>query len=164
MHSRIIQIEACPVDESEFITPYAYCDDHWFTNSIADYVAEDEDRTGTLQWLKDTLAPGERHIEYFEEDGNEGFILHQGFLKAYMAPSFEVFEKLLAELTAALNLEMFVSGDLGAKLLTLSSAYDDEYGFYIESPEEGLITLNRFLQYAKPGTRYYIGGTVDYHS
>ena len=34
---------------------------------------------------------------------------------------------------------------------------------HVDSDETGLVTLNGFLRHAKPDTRYYFGGTVDYH-
>ena len=52
MHSRIIQIESFPVNEDDRITEDTYIGDHWFVERIADYVAHDDYRDGTIEWLK----------------------------------------------------------------------------------------------------------------
>lgn len=164
MHSRIIQIESRPLEEDDYITPCAYNDDHWFTHSIADYVTEDEDRAGSIQWFKESLSICSEHIEYFVENGCEGFILHEGFYAAHMKPAFEDFMAQLNQLAKTLDFGTFIAGNLGATLFTLNSTYDDEFGFYIEAGDSCPVTLNHFLRYAKPGIRYYFGGTLDYHS
>ena len=51
MHSKIFQIESFPVEENYRITEDNYIGDHWFVYSIADYVAEDESREQSLEWL-----------------------------------------------------------------------------------------------------------------
>ena len=83
MHSRIYQIESFPVEPDYRITEDNYIGDHWFVYSVADYVANDEDRAGSLGWLKETLAPAAAFIDYFTDDEGEGFILHDGFHNAY---------------------------------------------------------------------------------
>ena len=65
MHSRIYQIESFPVEPDYRITEDNYIGDHWFVYSVADYVANDEDRAGSLGWLKETLAPAAAFIDYF---------------------------------------------------------------------------------------------------
>ena len=40
MHSRIFQVSEKPIDKADYIGESDYWD-HWFTNSVADYVSED---------------------------------------------------------------------------------------------------------------------------
>lgn len=163
MHSRIYQIESFPVEPDYRITEDNYIGDHWFVYSVADYVANDEDRAGSLGWLKETLAPAAAFIDYFTDDEGEGFILHDGFHNAYFTSEYACFRQALQELLGAASPEAFAGGDLASKMFILESAYDDKFGFYVDSDETGLVTLNSFLRHAKPDTRYYFGGTVDYH-
>lgn len=84
IHSRIFQIEIVPVDENTRITEDHYIVDQWFVYNVADYVCADDDRAGSLEWLKKTLAPAAAFIDYFTDDsGNEGFVLHEGFHAAF---------------------------------------------------------------------------------
>ena len=163
MHSRICQIENAPVCEENRITEDAYIGDHWFTERIADYIDNDEDRDASLQRLKERLAAGAEHIEYFADDEVEGFVLREGFHTAYFAAEYEAFTKKLRDFCEKLSPESYADGSLNAAMFSLESAYDDEYGFYVDSDETSLVTLNRFLRCARPDTRYYFGGTVDYH-
>lgn len=163
MHSRIIQIETSPVDEASRITEDAYIGDHWFVERIADYVAEDEDRANTIEWLKESLAAGVAFIRWFSEDDGEGFVLQEGFHKAYFAAEYGAFTETLRNFCEKLSPESYADGSLNSAMFSLKNAYDDEYGFYIDSDENGLVTLNRFLREAKTDTKYYFGGTVDYH-
>ena len=163
MHSRIFQIEAFPVDADYRITEDNYIGDHWFVYSVADYVAADEDRTGSLEWLRETLKAGASFIEYFTDEDGEGFILHEGFHAAYFTAEYRAFSASLNSLLEKASPEAFADGGLQSAMFSLEEAYDDKYGFYIDCDEIGLVTLNRFLRQARPETRYYIGGTVDYH-
>ena len=50
MHSRILQITKEKLDRSDWISASDYYD-HWFTNSVADYVDDDVDRDSDLDWF-----------------------------------------------------------------------------------------------------------------
>ena len=163
MHSRIIQIESFPVNEDDRITEDTYIGDHWFVERIADYVAHDDNRDGTIEWLKESFSAATSFIRYFSDETGEGFVLKEGFHTAYFASEYEAFTKELHAFCEKLSSESYANGSLNSALFSLETAYDDEYGFYIENDGTGLVTLNRFLRYAKADTKYYFGGTVDYH-
>nr|DAW90215.1 MAG TPA: hypothetical protein [Bacteriophage sp.] len=163
MHSKIFQIESFPVEENYRITEDNYIGDHWFVYSIADYVAEDESREHSLEWLKDTLSCAEPFIEFFSDIDGCGFILLDGFHAAYFKREYEGFINALTSLTVTVSPEAFAMGNLEPKMFALNTAYDDRYGFYVDCDDTGLVTLNQFLRQAKPEIRYYFGGTVDYH-
>lgn len=163
MHSRIIQIESFPVNEDDRITEDTYIGDHWFVERIADYVAHDDNRDGTIEWLKESFSAATSFIRYFSDETGEGFVLKEGFHTAYFASEYEAFTKELHAFCEKLSSESYANGSLNSALFSLETAYDDEYGFYIDNDETGLVTLNRFLRSAKTDTKYYFGGTVDYH-
>lgn len=163
MYSRIFQIEVFPVGEDYRITVDNYIGDHWFVYSIANYVMEDENRDRSLECLKVALAPGTGFIDYFADDNGEGFILREGFRAAYFSSAYASFQQCLQDLMAATTPEAYASGTLASEMLTLTAAYDDEFGPYVDCDETGLVTINSFLRYAKIDTRYYFGGTVCYH-
>lgn len=162
MHSRIIQLETLPVEDVGRIGPDDFCD-HWFTYSIADYVDNDCDSEDTLNTLKAILGAYPEHVDFFEDDNGKGVIFHEGFTQAYFAGEYVAFRDALKALEAKSTLENFCNGEIAQAMYDLNSAYDDEYGFYIQSSDVGLKTFNRFLRYMKPDTKYYFGGTVDYH-
>ena len=163
MHSRIIQVESFPVSKDNRITEDTYIGDHWFVERIADYVAHDDNRDGTIEWLKESFSAGASFISYFSDETGEGFVLKDGFHTAYFASEYETFTKELHAFCEKLSPESYADGSLNSAMFSLETAYDDEYGFYIDNDETGLVTLNRFLRYAKTDTKYYFGGTVDYH-
>lgn len=163
MHSRIFQIEEHPVAPDDRITEHHYNYDHWFFYNVADYVAEDGNRTASLEWLRNALKTAGSCIEFFTEDNCEGFVLHEGFHAAYFESIYQVFCEKLSSLLEHATLAAFADGSLQPALFAVEEAYDDKYGFYIDSDESGLVTLNKFLRNAKTEKRYYFGGTVDYH-
>ena len=65
MHSRIFQISKNPIDEDDYIDADYYCDEGWFVNAIADYVADVDDRDAELdEWLSRFNGRG---LEYDSE-------------------------------------------------------------------------------------------------
>ena len=162
MHSKIIQLETLPIEAVGMICPDDFCD-HWFTNSIADYVDDDQDSEDTLETLKAILGAHPDHVEFFNDEDGKGVIFREGFTRAFYAGQFGAFQDALKALEAKATLENFCNGKVDQAMYDLNSAYDDEYGYYISSSDVGLKTLNRFLRYMKPDTKYYFGGTVDYH-
>jgi hypothetical protein len=45
----------------------------------------------------------------------------------------------------------------------LKAAYDDEFGFYVDGDDTGMETFDSFMRYNENNTKFYIGGTMDYH-
>jgi len=163
MHSRIIQLETEPVPENERLSDWDIESDHWFLYTVADYVAEDEDRAHSLEWFKEILSPGAPHIEYFTDEKGEGLVFRVGFLQAYFSATYTEFADALRKLSKSASPETFANDSLSLPMYNLDTAYDDKYGFYIQNDDTGLCTLNRFLRRTRMDTPYYIGGTVDYH-
>lgn len=162
MHSKIIQLETLPIGDVGKICQDDFCE-HWFTNSIADYVDEDCDPKDTLDMLRAILGACKDHVEFFEDEDGEGVIFKEGFEHEYFAGEYRAFCDALKALEAEATIENFCNGEIGTAMYRLKETYDDEYGYYIQSSDTGLKTLNRFLRYIKPDTKYYFGGTVDYH-
>ena len=53
--------------------------------------------------------------------------------------------------------------DLAQTLYDLNNAYADRYGIYIQSSGD-LRPLADFVRVIRPDTRYWFGGSVDYHA
>lgn len=160
MHSRIIQLETKPVNHK--ISPNDF-DDHWFTTSIADYVDEDYESEDTLDTLCEIFSTVGDCVEFFEGKDGRGVIFKDGFQEAFFAAGYKAFQNALSALKERTTLEKFVRGEIWQELYDLNAAYDNEAGYYISNDELGLKTLSRFIRLMKTNTRYYFGGTLDYH-
>ena len=157
MHSRIFQIGKNPIDKIDYIEESHYYD-HWFTHSVADYVNGDTDRADDIQWLKDCYE--NRGLSLGADADGEYFIITD---KAkYFAGRFEKFKKTINEL-AEIALDDFADGKCSAQIYTLKAAYDDEFGFYVDGDDTGMETFDSFIRYNENNTKFYIGGTIDYH-
>lgn len=152
MHSRIIQASKEPIEKEDYITEDNYIYEHWFLNSVADYVSNDCNRDEDIKWLKD-CTPG---FTFDRDKNGEYFIINSK--EEYFKPAFEGFKRALEELHN-IPLEKFIRY---VDIYGLNSYYDDKHGFYIDIDDE-LLTLDEFVRYCDNGNKYYIGGTVDYH-
>lgn len=157
MHSRIFQVSREPIDKEDYIDESNYYD-HWFTNLIADCVNGDTDRGDDVKWLKECYEKS--GLSFGKDSGGEYFIIDD---KAkYFKPKFEEFCKALDELKK-ITLEDFSSNKCNMPVYLLKGAHNDKFGFYIDSDETSLRTLDEFVRYADIGIKYYIGVTIDYH-
>ena len=159
MHSRIYQISKAPIDRDDYIKESTYYD-HWFLNSVADYVNEDTNRNDDIKWLQSCY--GNKGLSFGQDDNGKYFIVED---KAkYFETNFEEFKKALVELSN-ITIDDFISDKGGMDLYRLKSSYDDEFGFYIDDGGEyyGLTTFDSFMRDANTGEKYYIGATIDYH-
>lgn len=159
MHSRIYQISKTPIDKDDYIEESNYYD-HWFTNSVADYVDGDTDRDDDIEWLKDCYE--KKGLSFGQDNNGEYFIVENK--TKYFEANFEKFQKELKELSEK-TLDDFMGGESNMSLYRLKKSYDDEFGFYIDDEDEyhGVATFDRFMRCATVGTKYYIGATIDYH-
>ena len=163
MHSRVIQISESPISEDSYIHSDSYPVDHWFLNNIADYVAPDDDRTGTLKWLKECLSNNNAPISFFCQEGGKGFELQAGFHTAYFSSRYDAFREELDSFVKELTLETYSDGTLDYPMFLIETAYKDEYDIYVDIGDDQILPLDTFLRTAKVGVRYYFGGTLDYH-
>ena len=157
MHSRIYQISKEPINKRDYIEESHYYD-HWFTNSVADYVNGNTDRDDDIQWLKDCYE--ERGLS-FGTDNNGEYLVVEDKVK-YFTVKFETFQKTLTELSKT-TLDDFANGECGYSLYKLKEAYCDKFGFYAEIEEADTIEFDGFVRLAEVGVKYYIGATIDYH-
>ena len=160
MHSRIIQVETEPVKDLLSVDKF---DDHWFIGSIADYVDEDYEREDTLNTLREIFSIAGDCVEFFDSEDGCGVVFKDGFREAFFAAGYEAFQDALSALKERTTLEKFIRGGIWQELYDLNAAYDNEAGYYISNDELGLKTLSRFIRLMKTDTRYYFGGTLDYH-
>lgn len=157
MHSRIYQISKNPIPKCDYIEESNYYD-HWFTNSVADYVNGDTNRDDDIKWLKDCY---ENKGLSFGVDGDGEYLIVEDKIK-YFSVNFENFQNALKELSEA-TLDDFMSGECGTSLYRLKESYDDKFDFYVECEDCGCETFDGFMRYAIVGAKYYIGATIDYH-
>ena len=159
MHSKIYQISKTPIDKDDYIEESNYYD-HWFTNSVADYVDDDTNRNDGIEWLKDCYE--KKGLSFGQDDNGEYFIVEDK--TKFFEANFENFQKELKELSEK-TLDDFMGGESNMSLYRLKSLYDDKFGFYIDDGGEyhGIATFDRFMRCATVGTKYYIGATIDYH-
>jgi len=157
MHSRIFQISTAPIDEVDYIEETQYYD-HWFTNSLADYVNGDTDRTKDIEWLKCVFE--DRGIT-FGDDGDGAYFIVEDKAK-YFAPKFAKFQEELAKLSNV-DIEGFISGKCALSLMSLKLEYNDDCGFYVDDDYYDLISFDEFVRRVQVGVRYFIGATIDYH-
>lgn len=155
MHSRIFQVSTKPISQDDYITESDYWD-HWFTNQIADYVNGDTDRDYDIQWFKDCYSS--KGIEFGADDNGEYIIVKSK--EAYFKDAFNRFQELLDKIKAH-NLQDFIEGI--DEMWELKNEYEEKYGFYIESEEYDLITIDDFIRCCNANEKLYIGATIDYH-
>lgn len=157
MHSRIFQLSANPIEEVDYIVESDYYD-HWFTNQIADYVDGDCDRDASIEWLKN-CSKGYEIIQ----DNNGNYILVVSRKEKYFENSYDEFMSELQKIGTP-TIEQFVSG---IDLWRFKNAYEDKFAFYVDLHQEGygggLMTFDSFIRHCNVGTKYYVGGVIDYH-
>lgn len=159
MHSRIYQISKTPIDRDDYIEEDNYYD-HWFTGRVADYVNDDTNRDDDIEWLQSCY--GNNGLSFGCDDNGEYFIVEDK--TKYFGAKFEKFKNELKELSEK-TFDDFMGRGSEMSLYRLKSSYDDEFGFYIDDCGEyhGLETFDGFMRSTTEGTKYYIGGTIDYH-
>lgn len=158
MHGRIYQIATTPIHEADYLT-LGGCDLEEVTPAIADYVDSDSCPINSIATLKLNLSKRCNSRNILIE--NNSFILLEGFREAYFNAAFEKFRMALDELKDATS-EDFAAGKMWQEMETLKDAYDSRFGDYIWMDDD-LMTRDEFMRSAKPGVRYYFGGTLDYH-
>lgn len=162
MHSRIFQISTEPILPDEYMSDSYFDYDHWFFHHIADSVADDEDREYSIRWLFETLAVGNGLLSI---DG-DSFLLHEGYHASYWDGRYSAFIRK-AEALCALTASEFAQGGASMLLYQVGQLHEETSGFYAVArigDYENLVTMDEFIRHAKVDTRYYIGGTVDYHA
>ena len=157
MHSRIYQISKKPIDKDDYIKESRYWD-HWFINSIADYVDDDTNRAEDIEWLKDCYEA--RGLSFGTDEDGEYFIVEDKV--KYFMSKFETFQEALKELSEIV-IEDFASNKYGMQMYRLKDAYEDKFSFYIDGDETDMDTFDCFVRNAEVGVKFYIGATIDYH-
>lgn len=152
MHSRIFQVNTKPIKEEDYISESDYWE-HWFTNEIADYVTESDDRDEDIKWLKDCQKG------YTVGNDDNGYYIVVTSKTEYFHSAFQRFKEVFNSIKDC-TIEHFISGI--HEIWSLKNAYEDKFGFYVDTNGE-LMTFDSFIRYCDEGDKYYIGGTIDYH-
>ena len=152
MHSRIFQASFDPIDKSDYIEESNYWD-HWFTNSVADYVNGDCNRNEDIEWFKNCV----KGFEFGTDDNGEYFIVKNR--EEYFKSAFERFKSILDKIKDC-TIKDFSEGIF--EVWQLKNEYEEKYGFYIDVDGE-LMSLDSFVRLCATEEKYYIGATIDYH-
>jgi len=159
VHSRIFQISTSPVAQADYIKTSDFID-HWFVGSVADYVSSDNDRDEDIQDLRSCFE--KRKAAQFNTNGPiVSFIILPGGKEAYFAKPYEEFTAAIDEIME-LGLREFACGEFDSLVWKMQESYCSKYNFYLSIDDE-VVPLAKFIRDAVIGTRYYIGGTLDYH-
>lgn len=173
MHSKIYRIGEDTTEDLFDIDPSDYYESS-FIGSVADYVAGDENRDESIQWLRESLSSCERanHIVWAESgDGPEksySFKVDDQYKTAYFKDKYLKFLEHAKDLEFV-SLAQFVddSQPIGMQLYLLNQAHEETFGFYIEFSGAGtyndLMPLDHFIRHIKSNSIYHVGGTLDYH-
>lgn len=154
MHSRIYQISTEPIERDDYISE-DYLIDHWFTNSVADYVSDDTDRDRDIEWLKEFANVNGGLVVDSDE---HGYYLMVTDKEKFFERSYKKFKETLDKIKDC-SLEQFSKGI--SEMWTLKDAYEDKFSFYIYTDDP--ITLDDFVRRAELNQKLYIGATIDYH-
>jgi len=159
MHRKIFQFSEDPVDKEDYFEEERYMGKPWnFVGGIADYVDRitDDEMKACIVWLgKDRSTNGimtdkwSRTISVFDK-------------RAFFASKYEGFVKALRNLSG-ITLDEFCTNKKTAYFCDLEYYFNDKYGIYMDSDEDGLLTLDEWVRHAKPGKKFYIGAVIDYH-
>ncbi len=167
-HSRIIQLETSPIGEEfdiSFITPYRYISDTGSIDPpIADYVTEDDDHVETINWFIERCQAVGPYVEIGNDDEQQWIIFREGFAYAFFENQYPQFMKALDELVAKASPKAYCGEEIGTLLYSLEQSYVNRHEWYIDSAGWGLSPFMEFVRRIEPNIKYYIGGTVDYHS
>lgn len=156
MHSRIFQVSKEPIDKEDYIDESNYIYDHWFTNSVADYVSNSCYRDEDLKWFEDCYE--EKGIKFGVDDNGEYLIIESKV--KYFEKSFKRFKELLEKINSY-DITGFTKGI--DEFWELKNEYEEKYGFYIHLDGDELMTLDDFARTHPENVKFYIGGTIDYH-
>ena len=152
MHSRIFQASTKPIQEYEYLSESDYWE-HWFLNSVADYVVDSDDRNEDIEWLKE-CARG--YTVDCDENGDYFVITSK---VEYFKNAFKNFTELLGKIKDY-TIENFAAGM--HEMWGLQNAYEEKFGFYVDMHGE-LMSFDSFVRHCTEGEKYYIGGTLDFH-
>ena len=155
MHSRIFQITTEPVKPEDYLTESDFCE-HWFTNSIADYVDSEVDRNADIKNLRERLTD----VAHFVDD--DSFELLPQGKEHYFAGAYKAFVAA-RDKTLVMGISEFASTGFNEPVYSMKSAFCEKFELYVSSDEFDTIPFDDFIRCAEVGRRYYIGGTLDYH-
>lgn len=150
MHSRIFQLSKKPED---YIDSGYYDYDHWFTNSVADYVSDGCNRDEDIKWLQNCV----NGITFGKDEDGEYLIIENK--NEYFAKAFARFKVLLNDIKDC-TIEDFAKGI--QEIWIMKNLHEEKWGFYVEVNDE-LMPFDNFVRVYNKKEKFYIGGTVDYH-
>ena len=162
MRSYIVQISASPIPMHEVISPYDYCDEHWFNREVADFISFNDCTEDAFADFVKRVGDAEKYVTMFPNVYGTGIVFKKGFKEAYFDEQYVKLRDAIQKLSDAATATTFRDGELEAAMYILRESYDDKLGVYVES-DWGLLTLNEFVRHIAEEVPYYFGGAVGYH-
>ncbi len=134
--------------------------DHWFTNTIADYVVSSSLHKD-IQWLKATL----NDLPIKVDVDNKHIIAHDDFKTMYFKDKYNKFIELLIKKKDDITLDKFSNNDIHIfnDLWQLNNLYNDKYSFYFCNEDLEMLTIDEFVRKIEVNYKYYLVKTFDYH-
>lgn len=65
MRSYIGQISAAPIPSDKRISPYDYCDEHWFNREVADFIYFEDCDDDALDYIFEHIGDAEKYSSLF---------------------------------------------------------------------------------------------------
>lgn|SRR5699024_7753412 len=154
MHSRIYQISKEPIVKDDYVSEDLFYDEIF--NHVADYVTEETNREDDINWLVGSLSD----LPYTFNQDEKSIVFHPGFKEAYFESDFIKFKSLTANMT----LDSFSNNNIdGMNLYRIIKCINDKFGFYTIDDDNMVQTMDEFIRDIEENTKYFIGGTLDYH-
>ena len=158
MHSRIFQISREPIDPENYCSEnfeLPYDSEYGILVDPIDYVVclSDEGKEESIQWLKEVYK------DVFKIDGDKVTVVNK---KAYFKKRYQDFMKEMKKLKN-ITLEQFSTCEYNKTFRNLKNDYEEEFGFWVDSMQTGMDTLDEFMRRIENGFVFYIGAVMDYH-
>lgn len=152
-HCLIIELSEKPIDIDDRVTAYEFEDDDDIQYA-ADYIQDLDDAGRTYEEsVEDFLGELGGIVTYNKEDNSITFT----DVEKYFEKDFKAIKDMVANAT----IENFVKGSLA---YNLRNRISDRFGTYIYHTGECSYPIADFIRdYAKDGSKFYIGGICDYH-
>ncbi len=116
--------------------------DHWFTNTIADYVVSSSFHED-IKWLKVTL----NDLPIVVDINSKYIIAHNDLKTMYFKDKYSKFIELLIKKKDDITLDKFSSNDIHIfnDLWQLNNLYNDKYSFYFCNEDMEMLTMDDLL-------------------
>lgn len=159
MHNRIYQITTSPVQPDEYLSECEFIDSS-FVGSIAEFVEGGLNRVQEITMFKDLLIT---NLLAEFDDESCSFVIPQHGKEHLLKIQHSLFKQALRKLETLGEDDFLHQPDRVSDMIyELKSSFCNKLGDYVSSDEFDTMPFDKFVRIADAGTRYYIGGILDY--